>query len=243
MPVTMEPTLRKLGLPVRLIDGKIMLPGDCQVCKAGDALSPEQCKILVHFAIFQHISMYWRHGCCPSVCSREWDLLNLSQELLGLQIASFRIVLHCVYRAREGTFTLLTDGDDAAMSADSLTEVKHFDAPNGHSKANGATPKPVSAAASKAAALAAMQDDEEDEDDDEMAMDLDDVEILGGDDDQNGADDMEVDTPRRSTRATRSSSRPKAGARSKGSDVPVPQVAQAQRGKGRNTRGAVRRGR
>jgi len=47
MPVTMEPTLRKLGLPVRLLDGKIVLPAECVVCKAGDALTPEQCKILV----------------------------------------------------------------------------------------------------------------------------------------------------------------------------------------------------
>eukprot|EP00468_Gymnochlora_sp_CCMP2014_P005143 CAMPEP_0167754128 /NCGR_PEP_ID=MMETSP0110_2-20121227/8097_1 /TAXON_ID=629695 /ORGANISM="Gymnochlora sp., Strain CCMP2014" /LENGTH=245 /DNA_ID=CAMNT_0007639971 /DNA_START=2133 /DNA_END=2870 /DNA_ORIENTATION=- len=48
-PVSMEPQLRKLGLPVRINKGKLFLATETQVCAAGDTLTPEQCKILELF--------------------------------------------------------------------------------------------------------------------------------------------------------------------------------------------------
>lgn len=43
---SVEPQLRKLGLPVKLEKGEIQLIDDFTVCKAGDKLNPEQAKIL-----------------------------------------------------------------------------------------------------------------------------------------------------------------------------------------------------
>lgn len=51
VPFSMEPLFRKLGLPTRLDKGIVELMGDVAVCKVGDTLSPEQCKILQHFGV------------------------------------------------------------------------------------------------------------------------------------------------------------------------------------------------
>lgn len=48
-PFSMEPQLRKLGLPTSLKHGIIELNARVTVCKAGDELTPEQCKILELF--------------------------------------------------------------------------------------------------------------------------------------------------------------------------------------------------
>lgn len=45
-PHSIEPHLRKLGLPTSLQDGKIILLGDYQLCRTGDKLSNEQCQLL-----------------------------------------------------------------------------------------------------------------------------------------------------------------------------------------------------
>jgi mRNA turnover protein 4 len=50
-PVSMEPFLRKLGLPTRIVDAKLVLPSATRVCSKGEALSPEQCKILELFGV------------------------------------------------------------------------------------------------------------------------------------------------------------------------------------------------
>jgi len=50
-PHPMEPMLRKLGLPTRLIQGKVELLNDVEVTRKGDALTPEQCKILQIFGV------------------------------------------------------------------------------------------------------------------------------------------------------------------------------------------------
>jgi len=183
----------------------------------------------------------------------------LTQELLELQIAEFRLVLHCLYRSKTQTFTQLADSDSGADS-DEMVDASESKKPAKKSAANGAHKAaaptvnfPGLAAPAGAAAAASNggdgdDDDEDDDDDQDMeAMDLDDVVIMGDEDAAQDEDAMEVDTPRRSGRSSRSSSRPKAapkraGTRS-GTSVSVPQPAASQRGKGRNTRGAVRRGR
>ncbi|KAA3677166.1 mRNA turnover protein 4 [Paragonimus westermani] len=48
---TMEPYLRQIGLPVKLIRGVIHLEKDFVVCKKEDALTPDQCRILKLFEI------------------------------------------------------------------------------------------------------------------------------------------------------------------------------------------------
>lgn len=46
---SMEPTMRKLGLPTELNKGVVTLRQTVQVCSPGDVLTPEQCKILELF--------------------------------------------------------------------------------------------------------------------------------------------------------------------------------------------------
>lgn len=43
----MEPVLRQLGMPVKLVKGVVHLEREYLVCRRGDVLSPEQCRILV----------------------------------------------------------------------------------------------------------------------------------------------------------------------------------------------------
>jgi hypothetical protein len=49
---SMEPHLRKLGMPTRLNKGVIELDRHFTVCKEGATLTPEQAKILVRTAFF-----------------------------------------------------------------------------------------------------------------------------------------------------------------------------------------------
>ncbi|KAJ2455476.1 mRNA turnover and ribosome assembly protein [Coemansia sp. RSA 2336] len=48
-PNNMEPTLRQLGMPTSLKQGKIMLDSDYVICEKGDVLSPNQAHLLKHF--------------------------------------------------------------------------------------------------------------------------------------------------------------------------------------------------
>lgn len=49
MPHTMFDELRKLGMPVRLDKGTLVLPQDYTLCHAGKAITPEQGRLLKHF--------------------------------------------------------------------------------------------------------------------------------------------------------------------------------------------------
>mmetsp|Transcript_5460 Transcript_5460/g.13302 ORF Transcript_5460/g.13302 Transcript_5460/m.13302 type:complete len:231 (-) Transcript_5460:214-906(-) len=49
LPVSMEPQLRALGLPVRIKTGKLEIAVETTVCQEGAKLTPEQCKILEMF--------------------------------------------------------------------------------------------------------------------------------------------------------------------------------------------------
>ncbi|KAI1724318.1 ribosomal protein l10 domain-containing protein [Ditylenchus destructor] len=51
MPGSLEPQLRKLGLPTQLEKGEIGLSRDYSICKAGDILTPEQTALLKQFDI------------------------------------------------------------------------------------------------------------------------------------------------------------------------------------------------
>ncbi|XP_053448595.1 mRNA turnover protein 4 homolog [Nycticebus coucang] len=46
-PHSMEPQLRQLGLPTALKRGVVTLLSDCEVCKEGDVLTPEQARVLL----------------------------------------------------------------------------------------------------------------------------------------------------------------------------------------------------
>ncbi|EER01324.1 mRNA turnover protein 4 mrt4, putative [Perkinsus marinus ATCC 50983] len=63
-PHSQEPFLRKLGLPTLLVNGKIRLMGDYEVCKTGKALTPEQCQLVkllgIPMAVFRvSIAAQW----------------------------------------------------------------------------------------------------------------------------------------------------------------------------------------
>lgn len=67
MPHTMADTLRKLGMPVRLDKGIIVLPEEYAICKAGEALTPAQSRLLQIFghmlAVFRlHLISKWQDG-------------------------------------------------------------------------------------------------------------------------------------------------------------------------------------
>ena len=42
----MEPQFRRLGLPTKLVNGKVQLLGEFTVCNEGDILSPEMADVL-----------------------------------------------------------------------------------------------------------------------------------------------------------------------------------------------------
>ena len=48
---SVEPDLRKLGLPTRLVKGKVELDGDFVVCKEGDVLGSGQTTLLKMFGV------------------------------------------------------------------------------------------------------------------------------------------------------------------------------------------------
>jgi mRNA turnover protein 4 len=53
-PTSMMESFRKLGLPVEIRNGAILLRdqmAEYRICKAGETLSAEKCKILVHFGL------------------------------------------------------------------------------------------------------------------------------------------------------------------------------------------------
>ena len=53
-PVSMFDQFRKLGIPVQIVEGKVSLLSATKgytVCKKGQVLTAEQCKILVHFGV------------------------------------------------------------------------------------------------------------------------------------------------------------------------------------------------
>jgi len=77
-PVSMMEQFRKLGMPVEIFNGKVILRDGrdiFRVCKEGEVLSAEKCKLLVHFgyklADFRvHLVCCWKDG--------EFDLLDES---------------------------------------------------------------------------------------------------------------------------------------------------------------------
>jgi mRNA turnover protein 4 len=68
-PVSMMEQFRKLGLPVEIKNGKILLTArdEWRLCKIGETLSAEKCRLLVHFdkklAKFKvQLGAYWSDG-------------------------------------------------------------------------------------------------------------------------------------------------------------------------------------
>eukprot|EP00697_Spironema_sp_BW2_P010310 gnl/Spiro4/25475_TR12706_c0_g3_i1.p2 gnl/Spiro4/25475_TR12706_c0_g3~~gnl/Spiro4/25475_TR12706_c0_g3_i1.p2 ORF type:complete len:225 (+),score=29.82 gnl/Spiro4/25475_TR12706_c0_g3_i1:60-734(+) len=50
-PTSAEPMIRGLGLPTAVRDGKIVVVKEHVVCREGDVLTPDQCKILKHLGL------------------------------------------------------------------------------------------------------------------------------------------------------------------------------------------------
>jgi len=71
-PHPMEPLLRKLGLPTKLVQGRVELLNDVAVVAHGDVMTPEQCKIMqifgVKLATFRmHLLYTWKEGAVSEV--------------------------------------------------------------------------------------------------------------------------------------------------------------------------------
>jgi mRNA turnover protein 4 len=67
MPHTMAETLRKLGMPVKLEKGIVVLTSNYTICNEGDALSPDQGRLLKHFGkLLSHFQLHllsrWSNG-------------------------------------------------------------------------------------------------------------------------------------------------------------------------------------
>ncbi|KAJ3082181.1 mRNA turnover 4 [Quaeritorhiza haematococci] len=66
-PHNMEPQLRALGMPTKLVVGVVTLDRDYTICEEGDTLTPEQAQLLKHFynqmAVF-HVDLlyHWTDG-------------------------------------------------------------------------------------------------------------------------------------------------------------------------------------
>ena len=48
---TIEPTLRKLGVPTRLVKGKVELEGEYVICQQGDVLGARETNLLKMFGV------------------------------------------------------------------------------------------------------------------------------------------------------------------------------------------------
>ena len=48
---TVEPTLRKLGVPTRLVKGRVQLEGEFVVCREGDVLGARETTLLKMFGV------------------------------------------------------------------------------------------------------------------------------------------------------------------------------------------------
>lgn len=73
-PFSIETQLRALGLPTRLKDGVVLLESDVSVCKVGDVLTPEQCKVLKLFG--QEMAVFKIKVNCVHAGSAVTDLTN-----------------------------------------------------------------------------------------------------------------------------------------------------------------------
>lgn len=76
---SMEPQLRKLGLPTTLKKGVVTLLSDYDVCKEGASLTPEQTRLL---------------------------------KLLGIEMATFKVTINCLWNSKTGEFEQLAVSDD-----------------------------------------------------------------------------------------------------------------------------------
>lgn len=67
-----EPHLRSLGMPTELKQGIVNIRHKYVVCRAGDVLNPDQCKILVRsvlwiYALKNPVFSYYHHCFCSFV--------------------------------------------------------------------------------------------------------------------------------------------------------------------------------
>ncbi|XP_071440700.1 mRNA turnover protein 4 homolog [Hetaerina americana] len=78
---SMEPVLRKLGLPVKLDRGAITLIKDYTVCKKGDILTPEQARILKFLDI--QMAEFKIHLGCVWTNNGSFEIINGGKMVLG----------------------------------------------------------------------------------------------------------------------------------------------------------------
>lgn len=97
---SMEPMFRKLGMPVLLQKGVIMVLSEYKLCKEGKPITPQQSRLLVSVLIAVQVSSY-----LTNLFLKRYTLFF--QKLFGYKLDEFRVTLEYVWSKEDGSFEKL----------------------------------------------------------------------------------------------------------------------------------------
>lgn len=113
---TMEPQFRRLGLPTKLVNGKIKLLSDYTVCEEGDTLTPEQADVLKH----KNIQMAEFHVTLECVWKKDgsFKVLNEVKERSASEVKKSKAKHNKAKRARRTVIPIDGAGSDGNSNVD-----------------------------------------------------------------------------------------------------------------------------
>lgn len=97
---SMEPMLRKLGMPVLLKKGVIVVLSDYKICRANKPITPEQSRLLVSILLLYWI---WKLIECTLFNAKCFVL----QKLFGHKLDEFKVTLNYVWSKSDGSLEKL----------------------------------------------------------------------------------------------------------------------------------------
>lgn len=92
--------LRKLGMPVLLQKGVIMVLSDFKLCKEGKPITPQQSRLLVSLLLLLYSIIF-------SLVLVEIIILLFFQKLFGHKLDEFKVTLEYVWSKKDGSFEKL----------------------------------------------------------------------------------------------------------------------------------------
>lgn len=127
-PHPMEPMLRRLGLPTKLVQGKVELLNEVHVARAGDVLTPEQCKILQIFGVklaqFQvKLVAHWHDGAVSEMDGAEDSDDDEEEQAAGEDAEDEGIELRTAGGEFEPYMGGFADDDDEGMGGEDEEEM------------------------------------------------------------------------------------------------------------------------